>query len=64
MGKTGKMWGYENLGIEPDACTSAKAIGGGVPLGAMLCKEKFIVFGPGSVHEITIEFLFFLLNKC
>ena len=48
MGRTGKMWGYENLDIEPDVFTSAKAIGGGVPLGAMFCKEKFNVFGPGD----------------
>ena len=48
MGRTGKMWGYENLGVEPDVFTSAKAIGGGVPLGAMFCKEKFNVFGPGD----------------
>lgn len=39
IGRTGKMWGYENLGVEPDVITSAKALGGGVPIGAMLCKE-------------------------
>jgi acetylornithine aminotransferase len=52
VGRTGKMWGYENLGIIPDAFTSAKAIGGGVPLGAMLCREQFNVFGPGD-HAST-----------
>eukprot|EP01038_Epipyxis_sp_PR26KG_P011822 gene11822-15821_t len=52
MGRTGKMWGYQNLGIEPDVFTSAKALGGGVPIGAMLCKEKFNVFGPGD-HAST-----------
>ena len=53
MGRTGKMWGYQNLGgIEPDCFTSAKALGGGVPIGAMLCKEKFNVFGPGD-HAST-----------
>jgi acetylornithine aminotransferase len=53
MGRTGKLWGYENLGgVEPDCFTSAKALGGGVPIGAMLCKEKFNVFGPGD-HAST-----------
>eukprot|EP00596_Hydrurales_sp_CCMP1899_P005371 CAMPEP_0119041882 /NCGR_PEP_ID=MMETSP1177-20130426/14118_1 /TAXON_ID=2985 /ORGANISM="Ochromonas sp, Strain CCMP1899" /LENGTH=420 /DNA_ID=CAMNT_0007008279 /DNA_START=252 /DNA_END=1514 /DNA_ORIENTATION=+ len=52
IGRTGKMWGYENLGIEPDVITSAKALGGGVPIGAMLCKEKYNVFGPGD-HAST-----------
>lgn len=53
MGRTGKLWGYQNLpGVEPDVFTSAKALGGGVPIGAMLCKEKFNVFGPGD-HAST-----------
>jgi len=52
MGRTGKMWGYENLDIIPDVFTSAKAIGGGVPLGAMFCRDKFNVFGPGD-HAST-----------
>ena len=52
MGRTGKMWGYENLAVEPDVFTSAKALGGGVPIGAMMCKEKFNVFGPGD-HAST-----------
>ena len=32
--------------------TSAKALGGGVPIGAMLCKDKCNVFGPGD-HAST-----------
>lgn len=39
-------------GIEPDVFTSAKALGGGVPIGAMLCKDKCNVFGPGD-HAST-----------
>jgi acetylornithine/N-succinyldiaminopimelate aminotransferase len=31
MGRTGTLWGHENLGIVPDVFTSAKALGGGVP---------------------------------
>ena len=52
MGRTGKMWGYQNLAVEHDVFTSAKALGGGVPIGAMMCKEKFNVFGPGD-HAST-----------
>jgi len=33
MGRTGKLWGHEQLGIVPDVFTSAKALGGGVPIG-------------------------------
>mmetsp|Transcript_28554 Transcript_28554/g.37377 ORF Transcript_28554/g.37377 Transcript_28554/m.37377 type:complete len:460 (-) Transcript_28554:313-1692(-) len=52
VGRSGKMWGYENLGIEPDVFTLAKALGGGVPIGAMLCKEHADVFQPGD-HAST-----------
>lgn len=52
MGRTGKFWGYENLGIEPDIFTSAKGLGGGIPIGAMLCKSSCDVFEPGS-HAST-----------
>jgi acetylornithine/N-succinyldiaminopimelate aminotransferase len=46
MGRTGKLWGYQNLGIEPDIFTSAKGLGGGIPIGALLCKEFCNVFQP------------------
>jgi len=53
VGRTGKLWGYENLGgIEPDVFTSAKALGAGVPIGAMMCKERANVFKPGD-HAST-----------
>lgn len=53
VGRTGKMWGYQNFpGVEPDVLTSAKALGGGVPIGAMLCKESCNIFGPGD-HAST-----------
>lgn len=52
MGRTGKLWGYENLGIEPDIFTSAKGLGGGIPIGAMLCKSFCDVFKPGD-HAST-----------
>ncbi len=52
MGRTGKLWGYENLGIVPDVITTAKGLGGGFPIGAMLCRESCNVFDPGD-HAST-----------
>ena len=52
VGRTGKMWGYENLGVEPDIFTSAKGLAGGIPIGAMMCKASCDVFGPGN-HAST-----------
>jgi len=52
MGRTGQLWGYENLEIEPDIFTSAKGLGGGIPIGAMLCKSFCDIFQPGD-HAST-----------
>lgn len=52
VGRTGKFWGYENLGIEPDVFTSAKGLGGGIPIGAVMCKSFCDVFQPGD-HAST-----------
>jgi len=52
VGRTGKMWGYENLGVEPDIFTSAKGLAGGIPIGAMMCKATCDVFEPGN-HAST-----------
>ena len=52
MGRSGKLWGFENLGIEPDIFTSAKGLGGGIPIGAMLCRESCNIFQPGD-HAST-----------
>lgn len=52
MGRSGKLWGYENLGIEPDIFTSAKGLGGGIPIGAMMCKKFCNVFQAGD-HAST-----------
>jgi acetylornithine/N-succinyldiaminopimelate aminotransferase len=53
MGRTGKLFGYEHFGIQPDIMTLAKALGGGLPLGAMLAREAIASsFGPGS-HAST-----------
>lgn len=52
MARSGKLWGYENLGIEPDIFTSAKGLGGGIPIGATLCKSSCNIFQPGD-HAST-----------
>jgi predicted acetylornithine/succinylornithine family transaminase len=40
MGRTGTLWAYEQTGVVPDALTSAKALGGGLPLGALVTGER------------------------
>jgi acetylornithine/N-succinyldiaminopimelate aminotransferase len=52
MGRSGKLWGHEYLGIEPDIFTSAKGLAGGIPIGAMLCRKSCDLFEPGT-HAST-----------
>nr|WP_199291200.1 aspartate aminotransferase family protein [Sphaerospermopsis sp. FACHB-1094] len=52
MGRSGKLWGYEHLGVEPDIFTSAKGLGGGIPIGAMMSKKFCDIFEPGE-HAST-----------
>ncbi len=53
IGRTGKLFAYEHFGIEPDVMTLAKALGNGLPIGAMLAAEHVAdAFGPGS-HAST-----------
>ena len=52
MGRSGRLWGYEQLGIEPDAFTLAKGLGGGHAIGALLVNAQADVFKPGD-HAST-----------
>ncbi len=53
MGRTGKLFAYENFGIEPDIMTLAKGLAGGVPIGAMVATERVAsAFKPGN-HAST-----------
>ncbi len=53
MGRTGKWFGYQHYGIEPDIITLAKTLGGGVAVGAMMAKPNIAAaFMPGT-HAST-----------
>ncbi|MFN2612955.1 MAG: aspartate aminotransferase family protein, partial [Solirubrobacterales bacterium] len=40
MGRTGSLWAYEQLGAKPDVMTTAKALGGGLPVGACVISAE------------------------
>ena len=48
IGRLGTLFGYEQFGVEPDVMTLAKAMGGGVPIGAFMCKDSCDVLRPGD----------------
>ncbi len=49
MGRTGTLWAFEQIGVVPDAMTSAKGLGGGFPIGALITGERLAdVFEPGD----------------
>ena len=53
MGRTGRLFAHEHFGVTPDIMTLAKALGNGLPIGAMLSKEYLSgAFSPGS-HAST-----------
>ena len=47
-GRTGHLYAYQGVGVVPDALTSAKGLGGGVPVGALLVKEECAALGYGD----------------
>jgi acetylornithine/N-succinyldiaminopimelate aminotransferase len=49
MGRTGTLWAYEQSQVRPDAIASAKALGGGLPIGALITGARLAdVFEPGD----------------
>ncbi|HYB30573.1 MAG TPA: acetylornithine/succinylornithine family transaminase [Solirubrobacteraceae bacterium] len=49
MGRTGTLWAYEQTDVVPDAMTSAKALGGGLPIGALVTGPRLAdTFQPGD----------------
>ena len=49
LGRTGLLWGHEHYGVEPDVMTLAKPLAGGLPIGAVVMKQKVAdVMTPGD----------------
>jgi len=49
IGRTGRMFAYQHYDVKPDILTLAKALGGGIPIGATLAREEVAeAFTPGS----------------
>ncbi len=47
-GRTGKMWAIQHWDVEPDILVTAKGIGSGMPVGAMVARESVMTWGPGA----------------
>lgn len=52
-GRTGKLYAYEHFGLHPDIVTTAKGLGGGLPIGATLFSEKLAEILPPGSHGST-----------
>jgi 4-aminobutyrate aminotransferase len=48
VGRTGKMWAADVLGVEPDVILTAKGLGSGMPIGAIIAKESVMTWPRGS----------------
>jgi acetylornithine/N-succinyldiaminopimelate aminotransferase len=53
IGRTGKWFGYQHFDVEPDIITMAKALGGGVAIGAMMAKEEIAASLVPGKHATT-----------
>ena len=53
VGRTGALYCYQNYGIMPDVVTSAKGLGGGLPIGACLCTERLGGVMGAGMHGST-----------
>src|ERR1700733_8227917 len=53
IGRTGKFFAYEHLGMKPDIIVCAKAIGGGLPLGAILTSKEIAETLKAGTHGTT-----------
>ena len=53
VSRTGAFYCYQNYGIQPDVITSAKGLGGGLPMGACLCVEKLADVLSAGTHGTT-----------
>jgi acetylornithine/N-succinyldiaminopimelate aminotransferase len=53
MGRTGTLFGFQRDNIQPDGISLAKALGNGLPIGAMLCREELAKSLPSGSHGST-----------
>ncbi len=53
IGRTGKMFAIEHFGVEPDIVTSAKGLGSGMPIGAVIARKSIMEKWPMSAHGNT-----------
>jgi acetylornithine aminotransferase/acetylornithine/N-succinyldiaminopimelate aminotransferase len=53
LGRTGKVFAYQYYNVEPDILTLAKSLGGGLPIGALIAKEKVASFFKPGDHGTT-----------
>ncbi|GFH42712.1 acetylornithine aminotransferase [Lactococcus hodotermopsidis] len=53
IGRTGKLFAFEHFGFVPDIVTSAKGLGNGLPVGAMLVKNEFAAYFSAGKHGST-----------
>jgi acetylornithine/succinyldiaminopimelate/putrescine aminotransferase len=53
MGRTGRLWGYQHWGVEPDVMTLAKALASGVPIGAVVARESCARVMIAGTHGTT-----------
>ncbi len=53
VGRTGKWFAYQHFGVEPDIMTMAKALGGGVAIGAMMAKDEVAASLVPGTHAST-----------
>ena len=53
MGRTGSLWAYQQYSVEPDIMTLAKALGGGLPIGVSLLRQKVADAVEAGDHAAT-----------
>jgi 4-aminobutyrate aminotransferase len=53
LGRTGMWWGFENFGVVPDIIAIGKAVGGGLPLGGIICTKPLGDRWPSGSHGST-----------
>jgi 4-aminobutyrate aminotransferase len=53
VGRTGKMWACEYSGVKPDILTSAKGLGSGLPIGAVIAKKRYMEQWKRGAHGNT-----------